>query len=173
MTHLIKIPRKRRRKNKTDYKSRFSLLKSSAKRIVVRRTNRYVLLQLVETIEAQDKILRGISSKQLIENGWDAKLSGSLKSIPACYLTGMSFAKLLDKKERYIVDLGMARNVKGSRLFAVINGLIDGGVEIKVKKESLPPQEKLEGKHTKKGIDALIKKIKAKLGPGVKDEQRK
>ena len=43
----IKTIKRRRRENKTDYNLRIGLLKSKNGRIVVRRTNKYVYLQLV------------------------------------------------------------------------------------------------------------------------------
>lgn len=159
MVKLIKIPLKRRRENKTDYKARFSLLKSDKKRIIIRRTNKYMNLQLVETQESKDKILQGVSSKQLLNEGLEKKLQGSLKSIPACYLIGKYFATKLNKSEDYILDLGMARNVKGSRIFATINGLIDGGLKINVNKDSLPPKERINGSNVKKELANSFKKL--------------
>lgn len=164
MATIKKSSVKRRRQNKTDYKARFSLLKSPLKRVVIRRTNKYVLLQLVESHEAQDKVICGLSSKELLNNGWDKKFSGSLKSIPACYLTGKIFAGKLNPKEKYIIDLGMIRNVNGSRMLSLINGLIDGGANISANSKSFPTPERIAGKHIKKEIEDLAKKINEKIG---------
>jgi len=79
----LRTIKRRRRENKTDYKARRILLTSGLPRIVVRRTNKYYILQAVESDEAQDKVLATITSKDLLKNGWDAKAGGSLKSIPA------------------------------------------------------------------------------------------
>ena len=147
------------------------MLKSGIPRIVVRRTNKYFILQAVESHEAQDKVIATITSKELLSprdgpdgpnNGWDAKKSGSLKSIPAGYLTGLLFAKKL-KSGKYIVDLGMARTESGSRVFAVVKGLIDGGLDISANEEVFPSEERLSGEHLKEDVKAMIAKVKGGL----------
>ena len=82
--------KRRRRESKTDYKLRKNILKSGIPRIVIRRTNRYFVVQAIESVEAQDKVIAGVTSKELLKKGWDAKKAGSLKSIPAGYLTGIT-----------------------------------------------------------------------------------
>jgi large subunit ribosomal protein L18 len=156
----------RRRANKTDYNARLKLLKSGKKRIVVRKTNKYVIVQLIESNEAKDKVLIGISSKDLLEHGWDKKNEGSLKSVPACYLAGLLLGAKMDKsKEIPVIDLGMIRNVKKGRIYAVINGLVDAGVKIKHKKETFPDERRLKGEHLKNKIDfETIKKNILKQG---------
>jgi len=154
--------KRRRMENKTDYKLRTGLLKSGIPRIVVRRTNKYFILQAVESIEAQDKVIATITSKDLLKNGWDAKKGGSLKSIPAGYLTGILMAKKLGKG-KFIMDLGMARTESGSRVFAVVKGLIDGGLGISAKKEVFPSEERLNGEHLKDDVKAMIAKVKGGL----------
>ena len=140
----LRTLKRRRKENKTDYKLRTGLLKSGIPRIVVRRTNKYFIVQAVESHEAQDKVIATITSKDLLKNGWDAKKAGSLKSIPAGYLTGMLLAKKLGKG-KFIVDLGMARTESGSRVFAVVKGLIDGGLDISANEAVFPSEERLNG----------------------------
>ena len=154
--------KRRRRENKTDYKARRILLESGVPRIVVRRTNKYFILQAVESDEAQDKVLATITSKELLKNGWDVKMSGSLKSIPAGYLTGLLIAKKL-KSGEYLMDLGMARTLKGSRVFAVVKGLIDGGLDIPANEKVFPSEERLNGEHLKDDVKSIIAKIKGGL----------
>jgi large subunit ribosomal protein L18 len=154
--------KKRRLENKTDYKLRMNLLKSGTPRIVVRKTNKYFIVQAVESNEAQDKVMMGVTSKDLIEKGWSAKNAGSLKSIPAGYLTGLLLAKKL-KKGKYIMDLGMARTISGSRIFAVVKGLIDGGLDISANEKAFPSEERLNGEHLKDDVSKMIKGVKSKL----------
>lgn len=171
--------KRRRREGRTDYKLRLGLLKSGLSRIVIRKTNKYFIVQAVESNEAQDKVVVTVSSKELLKNGWDEKKSGSLKSIPAGYLTGLLFAKKLgdgaargipSKKgtgvpsssgKKYIVDLGMARTIKGSRVFAVVKGLVDGGLNIVADEKVFPSDERLMGEHS--GMKDMVIKIKEKL----------
>lgn len=154
---------KRRRKEfRTDYALRRKLLESRTPRIVVRKTNKYFIVQAVESFEAQDKIILTVTSKELLKNGWDAKQGGSLKSIPAGYLTGLLVAKKL-KKEKFIIDLGIARKIAGSRIYAVVKGLIDGGLDINADEKIFPSQERLEGSHLKSQNKETITKILEKL----------
>ena len=154
--------KRRRKENKTDYKLRTGLLKSGIVRIVVRRTNKYFILQAVESVEAQDKVIATVTSKDLLKNGWDAKKGGSLKSIPAGYLTGILMAKKLGKG-KFIMDLGMARTEAGSRVFAVVKGLIEGGLDISADKSVFPSEERLNGEHLKDDVKAMITKVKGGL----------
>ena len=178
----LRTMKRRRRENRTDYKARRILLGSGIPRIVVRRTNKYFILQAVESDEAQDKVVAMMTSKELLKNGWDVKMGGSLKSIPAGYLTGLLFAKKLKKgaspgitskkgtsKEvrsssgKFIMDLGMARTIAGTRVFAVVKGLIDGGLDISADEKVFPSEERLNGEHLKVEAKEMITKIKEKL----------
>jgi len=162
---IMKVRRRRRRENKTDYKLRFGLLKSTKPRFVIRKTNKYIIIQLVETSEAQDKIKSGISSKELLKNGWDIKFKGSLKSIPAAYLTGILMARKVGKGD-FIIDMGMVRNLSGSRIYAAAKGLIDGGLKIAVDESVFPSEEKILGKQLNKELQDMIKNLIAKIKNG-------
>ena len=96
---MQKTQRRRRKEAKTDYKSRFSLLKSGKPRLVVRKSNRYILVQLVSSDIAQDKIIVRASSKELLSLGWPKEKHGSLKTLLAAYLTGYLLAR--KGKERF------------------------------------------------------------------------
>lgn len=161
----LRTQRRRRKENKTDYKLRKTLLESGIPRIVVRRTNRYFLIQAVESSEAKDKVLFSVSSKDLLSKGWDKKFEGSLKSLPAGYLTGLLFAQKV-KDEKYILDLGMARTIQGNRVFAVAKGLKDGGVNVSVSEKVLPSEERVSGEHLKEGLKEMVSKVKSEIENG-------
>jgi large subunit ribosomal protein L18 len=163
MSNAIKVAKKRRRSNKTDYKARLSLLNANSERIVIRRTNRYIIIQVVSSAESQDRIITGVNSRDLIEKGWDKKFAGSLKSLPAAYLTGLLIAQKLDKNKKYIIDLGMARNISGSRIYAAVKGIVDGGIGLKVNDKVFPSEKRLNGEHMDAKLKEIISKIKAKL----------
>ncbi|MBC8435271.1 50S ribosomal protein L18 [archaeon] len=158
----MRTQKRRRRECKTDYKLRLGLLKSPKQRIVIRRTNKYLIVQAVESVEAQDTVVKGVSSKDLIAQGWDEKFVGSLKSIPAAYLTGKLLAKELKTKEG-IVDIGMAKSISGNRIFAVVKGLVDGGLKINADPEAFPSEDRINGKHMSEDIQKIITKINAKI----------
>jgi len=159
----LRTMKRRRRENKTDYKLRLGLLKSGMTRVVIRKTNKYFILQSVKSNEAQDLVELTVTSKELLKNGWDGKVTGSLKSIPAGYLVGLLFAKKVGGKGKYVVDLGMARTLSGSRVFAVVKGLIDGGLDISANEEVFPSEERISGEHLKPEVKKLIDKVKEKI----------
>lgn len=157
----MRIMRRRRREGKTDYKARLTMLKSDKPRIVIRKTNRYVIIQLVKSDIAQDKVISGISSKNLLAFGWPKEKIGSLKSLPAAYLAGFLLGEQIKEKTKHaIFDIGMNRNVHQSRIYAVLKGLLDSGISIPHNKEALPSDEILKkSEESKKLIDSLKKKI--------------
>jgi len=70
---MTKTQKKRKNERKTDYKARLTLLKSEIPRIVVRKTNKYLIAQYVKSYEGQDSIIVGVTSKDLLDYGWDKK----------------------------------------------------------------------------------------------------
>ena len=158
----LRKPKRRRREAKTDYRQRMILLKANKPRIVIRRTNKYFIVQLVESSEAQDKVVKTLSSKVLLNHGWSKDAAGSLKSVPAGYLTGKIFAKELGDVE-CIIDLGMAKTISGNRIFAVIKGLVDGGAKISANEKVFPSEERIKGEHLKDEMKTMINKVEANL----------
>jgi len=49
--------------------------------------------------------------------------------------------------ENAILDIGVQRSVKGSRLYAAVKGVLDAGMHVPVSEEMLPSEERLLGKH--------------------------
>ncbi len=144
---------------KTNYTKRLRLLEGNSPRLVIRKTNKYITLQIIESKNAQDKVVYSASSKELLKHGWPKEKQGSLKSLPAAYLAGSLLGKKAEKiKGRLIVDTGLIPNTKGSRIYAAIKGAADSGLEINYNKEIMPSQEKIEGKTQK--LDAVFNKIK-------------
>ncbi len=155
----MKTIRRRRKAAKTDYKARLALLKSEKPRLVIRKTNRYIIVQLVESDIAQDKVIASAVSKELLTKNWPKESEGSLKSLPAAYLTGYLLVKKLKSLPKSVVlDMGMQRNVHGGRIFAALNGAVDAGLKISHSKESFPSEERLNANKKIK-----IKEIKEKL----------
>ncbi len=155
--------KKRRKQGKTDYKARLRLLEGRTPRIVVRKTNKYIIAQFVKSEESRDKVIIGITSKDLLEYGWDKTKAGSLKSIPAAYLTGLLLGeKMKEKKEKEaILDIGLTRSIKKGRIYAVLNGVVDSGININCKKEIFPDEKRIKGEHIKNKID--FEKIKKNI----------
>ncbi|MBS3091749.1 50S ribosomal protein L18 [Candidatus Pacearchaeota archaeon] len=145
MKGIGKTIRRRRKEGKTDYKARLALLSSEKPRLVIRKTNRYILAQIVESNIAQDKVVFAVNSKELLARGWPKELSGSLKSLSAAYLTGKLLGdKAKAKIKEAIIDFGMNRNIKKSRIYAAVKGFIDSGIKVPCSLEVLPTIEELK-----------------------------
>lgn len=148
----MKLDKKRRRQYKTNYSKRLILLKSNYARLVVRKTNKYMILQIIESKYAQDSVKYSINTKELLKHGWPDSRKGSLKSLSACYLGGLLLGKKSDKIKKVILDTGLIPNTKGSRIYAVVKGVADSGIEINYDEKVLPSQDRIEGKHIE-GLD--------------------
>ncbi|MBT4376344.1 50S ribosomal protein L18 [archaeon] len=161
----MKTVKRRRKENKTDYLNRLKLLKSEKPRLVFRKTNQYVICQYVISEEAKDKVQFGVTSKVLLKHGWPEKFKGSLKSIPATYLTGYFIGEKIqkDKLETPIVDFGMIRTLHKNKLFAFIKGLIESGLEISCPEEAFPEEERIQGKNLKEDFSKYFEAIKTKI----------
>ena len=158
----MKTIRRRKKEGKTDYKLRFNLLKSEKPRLVVRKTNRYIISQIVVSDIAQDKVLLTISSKELLLKGCPEDKKGSLKSLPACYLTGALLAKKSENLvKEVILDFGMHRNIHGSRIYALVKGAKEAGLNIAVDEDVLPKDDRIfSNKNISKSIIEKIKGAK-------------
>jgi large subunit ribosomal protein L18 len=159
----MKVQKRRRRENKTDYLKRLKLLKGEKPRIVFRKTNRYIISQYIISEEAQDKVLIGMDSKELNKYGWPKDAQGSLKSITAAYLIGYLIGKKIikEKLETPILDSGMNRVLHKNRIYAFIKGIIDSGIKINCKKELFPEESRIKGEHLKSKIP--FQEIKSKI----------
>ena len=136
----MKTPKKRKRERKTSYKKRFEMLKSGIPRIVIRKTNKYLTVQYIESTNAKDKIIVSVSSRELLNLGWPEKFKGSLKSISAAYLTGfLAGKKIISKgKNKSILDIGLQRNVSQGRIYSALKGLVDSGIDISHNEKVFP-----------------------------------
>ena len=100
----MKLDKKRKLQGKTNYRKRLILLKGNLPRLVVRKTNRYVIIQIIESKNAQDKVASSVNTRDLLKYGWPDSKTGSLKSIPACYLGGFLIGKKT-KVKKVILDM--------------------------------------------------------------------
>ena len=139
------VPFRRRREGKTDYYQRTRLVVAESPRMVVRKTNRHIIIQLVTAEMEGDKTLVAANSAELEKYGY----KGSTSNTPAAYLTGMLFAAKA-KKARYdraILDIGLNRATPGARVFAALKGAVEAGLEIPHGEEILPSDERVKGAH--------------------------
>ena len=144
----MKLNKRRRLESKTNYKKRLMLLKGNYLRLVVRKTNRYITLQIVESENAKDKVLYATDTKKLLKYGWPEDKTGSLKSLSAAYLAGFLLGKKSKElKQTIILDSGLIPNTKGSRVYAAVKGVSDSGIDIRYDEKAMPKKERIETKY--------------------------
>ncbi|NIA03903.1 MAG: 50S ribosomal protein L18 [Nitrospiraceae bacterium] len=139
------IDLRRKREQKTDYRKRLKLIKHGTPRIVVRSTNSRMLVQLIEFKPEGDVVLFGVDSKKLEDYGWNLPFN----NLPAAYLTGYLFGKIIKSKsldKDLIVDLGLKRKIAGNKLFSLLKGIIDSGIQLKITNDVFPDEDRLYGK---------------------------
>ncbi|MBS3112698.1 50S ribosomal protein L18 [Candidatus Woesearchaeota archaeon] len=167
---------RRKREGKTNYKIRLALLKSKQPRLVIRKSLKNITAQVVEYYADGDKVIITADSKELKKNGWKV----TANNLPAAYLTGLLLAKKALAKgiKKGIADFGLQRSTKGSKLYALIKGAIDGGFEIACSEEILPSDERVSGKHIEEFAKSLAsdkksykKQFSAYLNSGTKPEE--
>ncbi len=143
MKKQTKLNKIRRIKSKTNYNKRLKLLKSEKPRLVIRKTNKYIILQIIQSQNAKDKIIAGITTKELLKQGWPEEKKGSLKSLSAAYLGGYLLGKKSEIPE-VILDTGLIPNTKASRVYAALKGISDAGIKINFDEKIIPSEEKLK-----------------------------
>jgi len=151
-----RVPFRRRREGKTDYYLRRKLVISGLPRLVARKTLKHTVTQIIIARPEGDKTLISAHSKELIQKyGW----LGGTGNIPAAYLTGLliGYKALKANIEKAILDIGLHRPTKGNRVFAVLKGAIDAGLEIPHSEEILPDESRIKGEHIAKYAELLEK----------------
>lgn len=136
---------RRRRKGKTDYQKRLALIKSNKKRLVVRKSNRELIVSLMVFNQEGDQTIVFVTTRELSSFGW----KGSHSNLPAGYLAGLLAGKkaILAGEKEAILDFGLNTTHHGSVLFAIAKGAIDAGLQIKVGEDAIPSEERIKGKH--------------------------
>jgi len=138
---------KRKRQGKTDYRKRLKLLLANKPRLVVRKSLKNISAQIVEYDEKGDKVILSAHSSELKKYGYE----GGKGNIPSAYLVGLLIGNKGKKKEikSLVLDIGLQKSIKGSRIYSVLKGCIDGGLDIPHSKDILPSEDRIKGKHIK------------------------
>ena len=140
-----KVPHRRRREGKTNYRKRLKLLLSKKPRLVVRITNQRVIAQIVKYRPEGDEIVVAVDSSKLRDFGW----KGDLNNTPASYLTGILIGKkaLEAGVTEAILDIGLKTPTKGARVFAVLRGAVEASLQVPYDSEILPDDSRIFGHH--------------------------
>ena len=141
-----RVPFRRRREGKTNYRSRRALVLSGVPRLVIRLTSQHAIAQVIEAEAVGDRVVVSAHSRELAKNyGW----LGNCGNIPSAYLTGLlcGFKAMANGVDKAFLDIGLHIPSKGTRIFAALNGVIDAGVEVPHSEDILSDEDRLSGKH--------------------------
>lgn len=142
---LYRVPFRRRRQGKTDYRRRLALLKSGESRVVVRTSNRNIVVQFVGYAESGDKVLAQAEARELTKLGYPAAGSNT----PSAYLVGR-LAATRGKEAGVstgVLDLGRQQPHKGGVIFSALKGVVDGGIEVPAGEGVFPSEERIRAEH--------------------------
>ncbi len=150
-----KVAFKRRREGKTNYGARLKLIGLDKHRLVVRVTGNHTIAQIVDVQIEGDQTLVSAHSQELKNMGWLA----SGKNTSAAYLTGYLCGRKAIKEgiTEAVLDMGLATSTKGSRVYAVLKGAIDAGLEVPHNDVILPSEDRITGEHISQYAESLDK----------------
>jgi large subunit ribosomal protein L18 len=141
-----RVPFRRRREGKTDYRSRRALVLSRLPRLVVRRTLNHIIVQIVEAEVAGDQVVASAHSRELAKTyGWQ----GNCRNVPAAYLTGLlcGFKAIVHGVKKAVLDIGLHSPSRGARVFAALKGVLDAGVTVPHSENMFPDETRISGRH--------------------------
>jgi large subunit ribosomal protein L18 len=157
----FKVYFRRRREGRTNFAKRLALIKSGRTRMVVRKSNRSLLVQFIDFDPKGDRTLLTVSGTTLSKAyKWPSK-----RNVWTAYLAGLMAGRLAQKKgvKAFVFDIGMHIPSKGSVVFAALKGASDAGLETSFDKEMVPegklsnPPEKYKG---------IFNEVKGKINAG-------
>ncbi|MEM2876246.1 MAG: 50S ribosomal protein L18 [Candidatus Bathyarchaeia archaeon] len=150
-----RVPFRRRREGRTNYGLRRALLLSGRLRLVIRKSLNHIRLQVVEARLGGDHVLVAATSEELRSRfGW----SISCGNIPAAYLTGLLCGLKAKAKgiEGAVLDVGLHKPTRGSRIFAALKGVLNSGVKVNCDENLLPGDEVIAGERIKNYAELLL-----------------
>jgi len=155
---------RRRREGRTDYFARRKMCKQDKNkyntpkyRLVVRRSNRFVGVQIVYATITGDKVMTQAHSRELPKYGFKAGLGNFAAFYAVGLLVGRRLLNKLGLEENFegveeadgeefhieeevdeddrqpfkcILDVGLARTSVGARVFATLKGAVDAGLHV-------------------------------------------
>ena len=156
-----RVPFRRRREGRTDYRRRLRLLRSGQARAVVRKSLNQTQIQIVSYDGRGDRVIASAVSNELKDLGW----TGSTGNVPAAYLTGLLAGRRAVAKglAAAVLDIGVQRPAPGGRLFAAAKGLVDAGVQVPHGEGIVPTEGRLRGEHLPEAKRKEIADVRAKV----------
>src|SRR5512139_2358630 len=127
---------RRRREGRTNFAKRLALVKSGKTRMVVRRSNRSIVVQFIDFDPKGDRTLLTVTGAHLAKQfKWPSK-----RNVWTAYLAGLLAGKMAREKgiKDFVLDMGMYVPSKGSIIFAAQKGASDAGLGTLFDKEKMP-----------------------------------
>lgn len=172
-----RVPFRRRKEGRTNYRTRRALVLSRVPRLAVRLTLKHTIVQVIISEAIGDKVIVSAHSRELAKTyGW---LSNG-GNIPSAYLTGLlcGYKALANGVEKAFLDIGLHIPSKGTRAFAALKGVVDAGVEVPHSEKILPDEGRISGQHIADYASQLAsepevyqQKFSAALKKGAKPEK--
>lgn len=154
----------RRRKGKTDYRARKKLLKSDLPRGVVRASGRYITVQFVRYDPKGDEVLASAHTKELKKMGWTKGTSNT----SAAYLVGLLAGKrAVEKKlDKAVLDIGLHAPTRGSKVYAVLQGMVDAGLDIPHDPSVIPDESRIKGETLGEDVPKIFESVSKNIRGG-------
>ncbi len=121
-----KVAYRRRRANLTNYLKRLGMIRGETPRLVVRKSGRHILVQVIKFSPEGDKVVALAHSSELTQHGWMPQ-----SNAPTAYLVGMLAGEKAKKagEKGVHLDIGMSTPTSGNIGFAAALGAKDAGLE--------------------------------------------
>ena len=126
---------------------------SGKPRLVARSSLKNTVAQIIVAKPHGDEVLASAHSRELQKKyGWKAPTG----NIPAAYLTGLLCGLKAKAKgvTEAILDIGLVKPTKGSKVFSTMSGVVDAGVAIPHSEEKIV-KERTRGFHIQDYAEAL------------------
>lgn len=160
MKRKIILSHRRKREGKTDYKQRLKLVLSNRIRLVIRKSSRNIIAQMIQYYPKGDKVLVSATTQELKR---DYNYNYPRRNITTAYLLGLLIGTKAKKQgiNSAILDIGLYTPSKGSILYAVLKGAIDADLQIPHSEDIFPDESRIKGSHLKNKIP--LEDIKSKI----------
>ena len=148
-----KVAFKRRNEGKTNYGARIKLIELDKARLVARITNNHVIAQIIKVAPEGDETIISAHSNELKKMGWLA----STKNSSAAYLTGYLCGKkaLAEDVDEAVLDIGLKSPTKGTKVFAVLKGVVDSGLHVPHGESVLHDESRIKGQHVAQDAESI------------------
>lgn len=140
-----RVPFRREREGRTDYRYRIDLLRSGKPRLIARISLRHIRAQVATPASEGDKIFASAYSKELSNFGW----KGYTANTSAAYLVGLlcGYRAKQEGIGEGILDINRHVSSPEAKVFAVLKGALEAGLMVPHDEDVLPSDARCRGEH--------------------------